>query len=75
LTSFVGLALPVLADNGTMIALKGRQDRGEIAAAQAFLNSVESAAQCGKGLWQFDIDRYRLPFIKDRRSIVRIRRK
>ena len=75
LTSFIGMALPVLADNGKMIALKGRQDRGEIAAAQAFLGSVESAAPHGKGPWQINIDSYRLPLIGDRRSVVTIWRR
>ena len=70
--SFIRLALPLLAKEGSIIALKGETDRQELADLQFSvidrLNSVVSAHQtlC------VSVKKYHLPFTHSQRSIITI---
>jgi 16S rRNA (guanine527-N7)-methyltransferase len=72
LDSFVRLALPLLAKEGSIMALKGEADRQELADLQfriiKRLNSLVSARQT----LSVSVKKYQLPFIHSKRSIISI---
>ena len=74
LESFVRMALPLLAKNGTIIALKGKGDQKEIdALASDVVNKIQPEAgdQTRYTLTQHSYD---LPFIQAERSIIIIKK-
>jgi 16S rRNA (guanine527-N7)-methyltransferase len=64
---FVKHALPLLADNGFMLAMKGRGGGDEANASIDELRSI--------GLVVSSIHEFQLPILKDHRSLIVIRRK
>lgn len=67
LLSFVEMALPLLADGGIIVAMKGSEGKSEIKLAEAGLTSA--------GLQIEALVEFSLPFSGDRRSIICITRK
>ena len=65
LKRFVTMALPLLAKNGTLLAMKGEVDQSELDA----INLNDPAEHC-----QLEVKNYKLPSTKAARSIVIIRR-
>jgi len=74
LKAFMGLARPLLAENGRMIALKGPLAEAELAQARAFLRSNAIASDQSPDRWEVSVAHYHLPFTKDRRCLVSIYR-
>jgi 16S rRNA (guanine527-N7)-methyltransferase len=72
---FVRLALPLLADGGVIIALKGEVDKAELDDLR--YNVLEKMNTAGSVDRQFTIslERYRLPRLDSERSIITVRRK
>ena len=67
ITEFAKYALPLLAENGVIVAMKGRDGRREAEAAKDALNML--------GLEVSAIDEFRLPIFGDARALVCLRRK
>lgn len=63
---FAGVSLPLLADNGLIIAMKGREGRREAEAAEKELSRLNLAVET--------IEEYRLPILNDERSIILLRK-
>ncbi len=70
---FVRLALPLLADGGVIIALKGEVDRTELDNLR--YNVLEKMNAAGSINRQFTISlkKYRLPLLNSERSIITVR--
>lgn len=67
LTDFVKCALPWLAESGVIIAMKGKDGKGE---------ATEAAEEFDRmGLWVESVREFCLPLFGDGRSLIRIRRK
>lgn len=64
LESFVSMALPLLSENGMIIALKGNVEGAEIKALRALLKSHAMS---------INIQQYKLPLLKENRTIVSAR--
>lgn len=73
LNFFVRLALPLLADGGVIIALKGEVDKTELDDLR--YNVLEKMSAAGSIDRQFTIslERYRLPLLNSERSIITVR--
>ncbi len=73
LTSFVRMALPLLACGGLIIALKGDLGNTELADLRDYvLNKLDSAGSVDPPLTIF-LERYRLPYHKLERTVVTLR--
>lgn len=70
LDKFIESALPVLAENGIMIALKGKLDYKEIESAR-FSGSEKPGAGL---LYDAEVIKYSLPYIDSERSLMIMRR-
>jgi 16S rRNA (guanine527-N7)-methyltransferase len=75
LSTFVTMALPLLAPGGKIITLKGRSDEAESEMAQ--LNADNDLLFKKKYIsehhpWQISIEKYQLPFLNAERSLVKI---
>ena len=70
LKEFVRLAAPVLAENGSILAMKGRLEDVEVEEARTVLKKHSAGHNRDPEPWKVDVRHYRLPFINDRRSIV-----
>jgi 16S rRNA (guanine527-N7)-methyltransferase len=64
LESFVAMALPLLSENGMLIALKGNVDGEEIKAVRSLVNHHAMS---------LTLQQYPLPLLEDNRTIVSIR--
>ncbi len=73
LEDYLALAVPLVADKGLILALKGRISAAEAAAARQFLTTIASAGEAGPGVPGLAVHRYRLPVFDSERSIVTVR--
>jgi 16S rRNA (guanine527-N7)-methyltransferase len=64
LESFVVMSLPLLSENGMIIALKGNVDDAEIKAVRSLINRHDMS---------LTLQQYPLPLLEDNRTIVSIR--
>ena len=70
LDKFIELALPVLAENGIMIALKGKMSYNEIESARIYENKKLSEGL----LYHTEVIKYSLPYIDSERTMLIMRR-
>lgn len=70
LDQFISLALPLLADDGMMIALKGRLSETELSSARHMLRNRLNRPSSSRALFTIRVERYRLPVLKSRRALV-----
>ncbi len=70
LNKFIESALPVLAENGIMIALKGKIGRKEIESGRLLCNDNQYEGL----LYHTEIIKYSIPYIDSERSLMIIRR-
>jgi len=64
LESFVNMALPLLSENGIIVALKGNVEDPEIKAVRALRKNHAIS---------INIQQYKLPLLQDNRTIVSVR--
>ncbi|MBW1867471.1 MAG: 16S rRNA (guanine(527)-N(7))-methyltransferase RsmG [Deltaproteobacteria bacterium] len=64
LESFIAMALPLLSENGMIIALKGNVEGADIKAVKSLIKSHAML---------LTLRQYPLPFLKDKRTIVSVR--
>jgi 16S rRNA (guanine527-N7)-methyltransferase len=64
--SFVAMVLPLLADGGRIVAMKGSEGKSE--------SELTEPGLAGAGLHVEALKEFSLPFSGDRRSIIIIRR-
>ena len=64
--------MPVLTENGRILAMKGRLEEVEVEEARTVLKMHSAEHNRNRDLWKVAVKHYRLPFINDRRSIVSI---
>jgi len=67
LSGFVKLALPHLADDGVIVAMKGRDGKKDAEDSEAELNRI--------GVVVSTVHEFQLPLLKDARSLIIIRKK
>jgi 16S rRNA (guanine527-N7)-methyltransferase len=70
LEKYVELALPVLSENGIIIALKGKMSYKETESARIYENDKPH----GKYLYHTELIKYSLPYIDSERTIVIIKK-
>ena len=75
LAEFVLLALPLLADRGMIIALKGELDRQEIAELQSTVLEKPASLKGQPLSCALTLQNYHLPVIQSKRSMLIIRKK
>ncbi|OQY57579.1 MAG: 16S rRNA (guanine(527)-N(7))-methyltransferase RsmG [Desulfobacteraceae bacterium 4572_88] len=68
LDKFAEMALPLLAEGGVMLALKGRIFEAETEA----IHAVPGMSQNGEDRFSLEVRKYRLPLLGSERAIVRI---
>ena len=73
LNLFCSIALPLLADSGTMIALKGDIDDDEINEVQGRGVAAEDAAQSTGRQLSVSVERFHLPILDSKRSAIIIK--
>jgi hypothetical protein len=73
LDSFVRLALPLLAKEGIIIALKGEADQKELDGLQSNLPEKMNKPPFAQNRYALSLQKYRLPFLKSRRSIISVK--
>jgi 16S rRNA (guanine527-N7)-methyltransferase len=70
---FVRLALPLLADGGVIIALKGKVDKAELDdLRRKVLKKMNAAGSIDRQL-AISLERYSLPLLNSKRSIITVR--
>ena len=74
LDSFVAFAYPLLAENGVIIALKGRVDRMELNALKPFIFLPANDPESKPIRFSFSIEAYTLPVLKSQRSLIVLRK-
>jgi 16S rRNA (guanine527-N7)-methyltransferase len=74
LAEFAQIALPLLAEKGTVIALKGKVDAGEIDALSKYLSKIQDRSENHR-LYSLTHHAYLLPFDQAERSIIIIKSK
>lgn len=72
LKEFVRLAMPVVAENGSILAMKGCLEDVEVEEARTYLKTHSAENNRDPEPWKVVVKHYQLPFINDRRSIVLI---
>jgi 1,6-anhydro-N-acetylmuramate kinase len=70
LETFCQLAWPLLADKGVMLAMKGAVDSAELQRLQASEFAVEDQPKSVGRPLAVTAERYRLPVLDSRRSVV-----
>ena len=73
LNFFVHLALPLLADEGVIIAMKGEVDKAELDDLRYNLLEKINAAGSVDRQFTISLERYRLPLLNSERSIIIVR--
>jgi 16S rRNA (guanine527-N7)-methyltransferase len=73
LDQFVLLALPLIATDGMMIALKGRISEPELSSARRMLHTRLNPQSSTRALYTIRVEKYRLPIVKSRRALVVIK--
>lgn len=74
LDSFVASAYPLLAENGVIIALKGRVDRMELNDLKPFIVRPGDEPESTPIRFSFSIETYTLPVLKSQRSLIVLRK-
>ncbi len=72
LNDFISMALPMLAQGGMIVALKGKISEAEIKSARSYLSTFMLASKSRGQDLSLAVTKYRLPFVDDQRSIVMI---
>ncbi len=75
LTDFILMALPVLANEGVIVAMRGKVTHFEMESLRLRLSNDPIASSMGGDDLSIALKRYKLPFIGAQRSLVSIRRK
>ncbi len=70
---FVSQALPLLKNNGRIIALKGRSYNTEIKSLQSFKKTMPDGRKMNYGNIELDVHEYTLPFVSQDRFIIIIK--
>lgn len=73
LDSFVRLALPLLAKEGIIIALKGEANQKELDGLKSNLPEKMNKPPFAQNRYALSLQKYRLPFLKSRRSIISVK--
>jgi hypothetical protein len=73
LNFFVRLALPLLADGGVIIALKGEVDKTELDDLRYNLLKKMNAAGSVDRQFTISLERYSLPLLNSERSIITVK--
>jgi 16S rRNA (guanine527-N7)-methyltransferase len=74
LVEFVRLALPLLADRGIIIALKGEIDRQKVAELQSTVLEKTPPSTDKSDAYALTLENYHLPVIQSKRSMLIIRK-
>ena len=72
LDEFTQIALPLLAEEGTIVALKGKTDPGEIQALSNFFSKIQDQP-ANQRIYSLKRHTYMLPFLQSERSIIIIK--
>ncbi len=75
LTNFILMALPVLASDGVIVAMRGKVTDSELESLRECLANDPIASSMGSPDAAIAVNKYTLPFIEAQRSLVSIRRK
>jgi 16S rRNA (guanine527-N7)-methyltransferase len=70
LDQFISLALPLLAADGMMIALKGRVSEPELSSARRMLQTRLNPQSSTGAHYTIRVEKYRLPRMKSRRALI-----
>ena len=73
LDQFIALALPLLATNGMVIALKGRISESELSSARRMLHHRLNSQSSSGAQYTMSVEKYDLPIVKSRRALVVIK--
>ena len=73
LKSFVQQALPLLATDGVILALKGRVDQTQVEAVQSMVMRAPHASNSTQRRCAVTVEKYGLPFTQSKRSIIAIK--
>ena len=73
LDSFVQMALPLLAEEGIIIAWRGKVSQSEIDALRSDVLEKMNAGQHARRQYSLDLEAYKLPIIEAERSLLCIR--
>lgn len=73
LGAFVKMALPLLADEGLIIAWRGKVEQSEIDALQSDVLEKMNADRYARRSYSLDLETYKLPIIEAERSLLTIR--
>jgi 16S rRNA (guanine527-N7)-methyltransferase len=74
LAEFVRLALPLLADRGIIIALKGEMDQQEVSELQSTVLEKTPPSTDKSYAYSLTLENYQLPVIQSKRSMLIIRK-
>ena len=75
LRMFANLAIPLLANNGTIIALKGDLDDEELKAWQDREDDGGEEVKALRNQFSVSVKKFQLPFLNANRSLIHIRKK
>ncbi len=73
LDAFVKMALPLLADEGLIIAWRGKVEQSEIDALQSDVLEKMNTDRYDRRSYSLDLETYKLPIIEAKRSLLTIR--
>ena len=73
LGAFVQMALPLLAEEGIIIAWRGNVSQSEIDALQSDVLEKMNGDQCAGRQYSLDLETYKLPIIEAERSLLCVR--
>jgi len=74
LESFVHQALPLLTQEGSIIALKGKVDQTEVETVKSIAPEKLNNSNSDQNRYPVAVEKYKLPFTQSKRSIIAIRR-
>ena len=72
LEHFLRLAIPLMAVNGKIVALKGDISEHEIASAREYLDTSCAAGGTLKNVYSIEVKQYSLPFIHSKRCLISV---
>ena len=70
MVNFVQMSLPLLANNGFIIAMKGKTSTKEIESIQSLIKTKSDTQENSIRNFNLVLKKYRLPYLKSERSIV-----
>ena len=74
LKSFIHQALPLLAPEGEIIALKGIVDQTEVETVRSYMLEEQKKSGSNHRPYFLAVETYKLPFTQSKRSIIKIRK-